>query len=163
MNSISLEKELHFVLASRLPLALDEDLLDLWRAPYLQRLKYVNHEMVDNILQADIKTTPKKSECPMEYHEQLRFSLQRILGLLLISLPQSLKEVDEAMWDPELDVYFFRPQEKNILDVKTCRDCYTKDPRGVCREIFFCKNGAKPGARPRLTPKQLKLLLSRRG
>ncbi|KAK7083980.1 hypothetical protein SK128_024954 [Halocaridina rubra] len=161
MNLISLEKEMHAVLASRLPLGIDADLLDLWNAPYLQRLQHVNHEMVDEILQTDIRQPPGNTECPMAYNELIHMNLRRMLGLLLITLPQSLKEIEDAIWDPDLETYFFRPQEKNLFDIKSCRECYTRDSMGVCREIFFCKNGAAPGAKPRLTQEQILLMLKK--
>ncbi|XP_064085067.1 mucin-5AC-like [Macrobrachium nipponense] len=157
----SLEKEMYTVLASRLPLALDPDLLYLWRAPYLQRLKHTNHEMVDVILQSDVRTPPGSAECPLAYQKVVLLNLQRMLGLLLLSLPQSLKEVEEVLWDPDLENYLFRPQGKAILDVNTCKgSCYTMDSLGICREIFFCKDGATPGIAPRLTPEQLQKLLA---
>ncbi|XP_066942211.1 mucin-17-like [Macrobrachium rosenbergii] len=157
----SLEKELDSALASRLPLALDPDLLYLWRAPYLQRLKHTNHEMVDVILQSDVRTPPGSAECPLEYQKVVLLNLQRMLGLLLLSLPQSLKEVEEIIWDPDLENYLFRPQGKVILDVTTCKgSCYTMDSLGICREIFYCKDGATPGIAPRLTPEQLQKLLA---
>ncbi|XP_068227284.1 mucin-3A-like [Palaemon carinicauda] len=157
----SLEKELNSVLASRLPLALDPDLLYLWRAPYLQRLRHSNHEMVDIILQSEVRTPPESSECPNDYQKVVLLNLQRMLGLLLLTLPQSLKEVEEIIWNPDLENYLFRPQGKAILDVTTCKgSCYTMDSQGLCREIFFCKDGTSPGLAPRLSPEQLRRLLA---
>lgn len=77
---------------------------------YRARLQFANHEMVDKLLQQE-SLTPSylPGECPMRYYERRNNLLKRLVGLLLLALPQSLQELEEAAWDDDLENNFFRP------------------------------------------------------
>lgn len=126
-----------------LPHTLDEEMKTHLRKPYLERLRFVNHEMVDKVLQTPLEEPPHQEGqlCPLTTHQLRLSNLRRKVSLLLLSLPQSVMEIQEVIHDVELDNYFFRTEGKNILDVTECRQCYAKDALGKCRELFFCKSG----------------------
>ncbi|XP_045102211.1 rho family-interacting cell polarization regulator 1-like [Portunus trituberculatus] len=141
------------LVAKRLPLAITAGWAKEFQRPYLERIRAVNHEIVDKVLQVnyeehdensttfDTNSTntnacylPEKRLAPL-------FHQQTLLLLLLKTLPQSLEEVEEATWNPEITDYIFRPEKRAVFDVYSCRQCYAFDASGVCREVFFCKNG----------------------
>ncbi|XP_027219619.2 mucin-3A isoform X2 [Penaeus vannamei] len=156
-----MEKELSDLLREQIALLLTDDIAETLYMSYRARLQFANHEMVDKLLQQE-SLTPSylPGECPMRYYERRNNLLKRLVGLLLLALPQSLQELEEAAWDDDLENNFFRPGEKNILDVPECRECYTKDSLGNCREIFFCKAGSSADVRTGLSPEDLKRLLA---
>lgn len=138
------------LVAKRLPLAITAGWAKEFQRPYLERIRAVNHEIVDKVLQTDYEeyddnstvsntnTTachlPEKRLAPL-------FHQQTLLLLLLQTIPQSLEEVEEAIWNPEITDYIFRPEKRAVFDVYGCRQCYALDANGVCREVFFCKEG----------------------
>ena len=87
---------------------------------YLQRIRAANHELVDKILQTEYDDyEPSTSHgntttCSLpEKRLAHLFHQQTLLLLLLQALPQSLEEVEEAMWNPEITDYIFRPESES--------------------------------------------------
>ncbi|KAG0730593.1 Retrovirus-related Pol polyprotein from type-2 retrotransposable element R2DM [Chionoecetes opilio] len=143
-----IEERMNRLLKKQIPgLAQSSGWTTEFQKPYSQRIKAVNHELVDKILQTDYEDIPaalheNTSACHLpESRLSLLLHKQTLLFLLLQALPQSLKEVEDAAHDPEITDYIFRPEKKAVFDVHTCRQCYALDANGVCREVFFCKNG----------------------
>nr|XP_045621090.1 cyclin-dependent kinase 12-like [Procambarus clarkii] len=132
--------DLLMVMETRIPDLFDPEITEILKKPYLERVRFANLEMVHKILQAP---PLEEDKCPLVTLERRLLHLRRVLGLLLLVLPQSLHELTEALWNDDLQNNFFRQEsEKNILDVSSCRECYIKDPLGVCRQVFYCKFGA---------------------
>lgn len=137
------------LVAKRLPLAITAGWAKDFQRPYLERIRAVNHEIVDKVLQADYETsttsntnTTNTDACHLlEKRLAPLFHQQTLLLLLLQALPQSLEEVEEAIWIPEITDYIFRPERRAVFDVYSCQQCYALDATGVCREVFFCKDG----------------------
>ncbi|XP_042866308.1 uncharacterized protein LOC122249473 [Penaeus japonicus] len=156
-----LEKELNDLLRVQIPALLTDDIAEALNMSYRARLQFANHEMVDKVLQQDSFSTSRiPGECPLHYYKRRVNLLKRVMGILLLALPHSLQELEEAAWDEDLENNFFRPGEKNILDVQECRTCYMKDTLGRCREVFFCKSGSSADIRTGLTPEDLRRILA---
>ncbi|XP_047492318.1 uncharacterized protein LOC125041415 [Penaeus chinensis] len=156
-----MEKELNDLLRVQIPVLLTDDIAEALNTSYRARLRFANHEMVDRLLQQEsLASSSLPGECPMRYYERRINLLKRVVGLLLLALPQSLQELEEAAWDEDLENNFFRPGEKNILDVPDCRKCYMKDALGRCREIMFCKAGSFADVRLGLSTADMERLLA---
>ncbi|XP_063597444.1 uncharacterized protein LOC134774080 isoform X2 [Penaeus indicus] len=156
-----MEKELTDLLRVQIPQLLTDDIADALNMSYRARFHFANHEMVDKLLQQEsLAPSSLPGECPMRYYERRINLLKRLVGLLLLVFPHSLQELEGAAWDEDLENNFFRPGEKNILDIQYCRHCYAKDSRGRCREIFFCKSGFVAPKRIGLSAEEKERLLA---
>nr|XP_053632132.1 uncharacterized protein LOC128688350 [Cherax quadricarinatus] len=143
-----LDSDLTVILETWLPSVMDQDIMKMLNQSYLDRMKFANKEMVNNILQMQ---PVQGGGCPLVRHQRRLQFIKRVLGVLLLVLPQSFHQLIDAISDEELQNNFFRQDtEKNILDVTGCRECYTRDAKGVCRELFFCKRGEDVSSRASL-------------
>lgn len=141
-------EKLKRLLGKQIPLVISSLWAKEFQRPFLERIRAVNHEIVDKVSQAEYdeyKPTALHVNSSTCYLPEKRishlYSRQTLLLLLLQALPQSLEEIEEAARNPEITDYIFRPEKKAVFDVRGCRECYARDALGVCREIFFCKNG----------------------
>lgn len=87
---------------------------------YLERIRAANHEIVDKLLQAE-DDEDESTDNHQRGNDTCRlpekrlahlFYLRTILVLLLQALPQTVEEVEEAAWNPEITDYIFRPERE---------------------------------------------------
>ncbi|KAK4323570.1 hypothetical protein Pmani_005728 [Petrolisthes manimaculis] len=154
--------ELEMLLGRTVPLLFQPEMAQLFNKSYFERVKSANHEMGDKILQEPLPPTDeegalKKNEttCVLRDIEERLTQLQQVVAVLLSALPRSLMDLQEVALNSEVGIYFFRPEEKAVLDVSSCRQCFAVDHRGDCRQLFFCKAGQTVADRRRLTQEDL--------
>lgn len=143
-------EELKHFLTKQIPLVLPSEWAQPFKKSYLERIRAANHEIVDKLLQAE-DDEDESTDNHQRGNDTCRlpekrlahlFYLRTILVLLLQALPQTVEEVEEAAWNPEITDYIFRPERRAVFDVYGCRECYALDATGVCRELFYCKDGS---------------------
>ncbi|XP_018020527.2 GATA zinc finger domain-containing protein 11-like [Hyalella azteca] len=120
----------------------------------LQEIRDRNHNLTlsssDEILMSNYsrETANQNSTCTLQERWNKVEHLRRSIELLLLSMPVTVKEMMEASSHPYLDDFIFRPQGRSIFAMTgQCAECYMRDPRGKCREVLFCKNGASVSSR----------------
>ncbi|KAG7177026.1 hypothetical protein Hamer_G000245 [Homarus americanus] len=102
-------------------------------AAYLLRTRVAQRKLgatLQEPLPPPLNTTRQTTitTCPLLHLQQLLEHLSKTLGFMLSMLPQSLEELEEAMWNDPIQYNFFREDGRVILDVNNCVECYAKDP-----------------------------------
>ncbi|XP_042223867.1 uncharacterized protein LOC121867808 [Homarus americanus] len=134
------------MMKTKLPQLMNPEITELLKKPYLLRTRVAQRKLgatLQEPLPPPLNTTRQTTitTCPLLHLQQLLEHLSKTLGFMLSMLPQSLEELEEAMWNDPIQYNFFREDGRVILDVNNCVECYAKDPTGKCRELFFCKGG----------------------